>query len=289
MMKARGLIISLVATAAVVFAAWTSIFVLRESQQFCGRGYSEVGDGTAHAYLINLDQSKDRLAEITPKLQSLGMDYTRIPGVYGRGMSIEEKDSLVNRSKYLRLMHGNIGDGTIGCYLSHIKVWESFLESNYSYAVVFEDDADFVPNDLKNVVDALIKHKDSWDVVTFDYIHYGHPMKILALHDDASHSLVRFRTRVGNTGCYLINRKAAIRLLRKSLPIVMPVDHYFVRAWEFGLRFAGVNPKVVHQAPSVSVRKQMDTQETVATWCRISSTIYQAFSQAATCIHAYLQ
>ncbi|MDR2458749.1 MAG: glycosyltransferase family 25 protein [Holosporales bacterium] len=278
---------SLITTAVVAFISWTNIFVLQDSKQFCERKYLEAGDGSVHAYLINLDKSKDRLAEITPKLQTLCINYTRIPGVYGKDLSLEEKDRLVSRRRYLRFMHGRIGDGTVGCYLSHIKVWESFLESNCSYAVVFEDDADFVPGDLKRIVDALIKHKDRWDIVTFDYLHYGHPMKTLDLHEDSS--LVRFRTRVGNTGCYLINRRAASRLLRKSLPIMMPIDHYFVRSWEFGLKFAGVSPKVVHQTQSTSVRKQMDRQEPVAVRYRILSTVYQIFSQAATCVYAYMQ
>ncbi|MDR1609344.1 MAG: glycosyltransferase family 25 protein [Holosporales bacterium] len=288
MMRIRYLIVSLVTTLVVGYMAWTNIFVLHDSKPYREREYSPEGDGSVHAYLINLDQSKDRLAEITPKLQNLGISYTRIPGVYGRGLSSEEKDQLVNRHRYLSLMHGNIGDGTVGCYLSHIKVWETFLESKSSYAIVFEDDADFVPSDLKDVIDELIKCKDRWDVVTFDYLHYGHPMKILDLSQDANGSLVKFRTRVGNTGCYLINRKAAISLLKKSLPIAMPVDHYFVRSWELGLKFTGVMPKVVHQRPSASIRKQMDSRDTVSLRYKISSTIYQIFSQAATCVYAYL-
>jgi hypothetical protein len=46
----------------------------------------------------------------------------------------------------------------------------------------------------------------------------------------------------------MINRKGAKNLLEKALPIKMPVDHYFTRDWELGIKFTGVeNPNLVHQ------------------------------------------
>jgi hypothetical protein len=45
----------------------------------------------------------------------------------------------------------------------------------------------------------------------------------------------------------MINRQAAHKLLKKFYPIKMPLDHYFTSAWEFGLKFAGVEPRMVFQ------------------------------------------
>ncbi|MDR1365106.1 MAG: glycosyltransferase family 25 protein [Holosporales bacterium] len=287
MIPVRRIVISTITILVLVVVVRYNAFVLQDSPQFCMKEYSESGDGTIHAYLINLDKSEDRLAKITPKLHQLGINFTRIPGVYGKALGDDEKNRLTDRSKYLRFMHNHIGDGTIGCYLSHVKVWESFVESDYSYAVVFEDDASFVPDELRRAIDNLTECKDEWDIVTFDYIHYGHPRKIRDLDSETASSLVKFRTRVGNAGCYLINRKAAIRLLQKSLPIMMPVDHYYVRSWEFGLKFTGVTPQIVHQDSATSIRMQMDNQSSVSIKYKILSTIHQIFSQIMTCMSAY--
>ncbi|MDR1332868.1 MAG: glycosyltransferase family 25 protein [Holosporales bacterium] len=330
------------------------IFVLRDSPKFDEKVYSAVGNGSVHAYFINLEQSKDRLTKLLPKLQKLGIEFTRIPGVYGAALSDDEKEAVADRRTYIRLMHNPLGDGTIGCYLSHINAWKAFLESEHSYAMIFEDDVEFVPDSLRHAIDTLVKNSHLWDIITFDYIHYGHPRQLISLPTNPPESvscfvdpvlecsctsvytpllrsvspsnnpdsggfncnpqsvcridsglqcsgtpflgrvcpnpisIVKFRTRVGNAGCYLINRKAAIKLLSKALPIMMPVDHYFVRSWEFGLRFVGVAPKLVSQDSSVSIRKQQDHKARVPIKYRILSVIHQALSQAATCIYAYL-
>jgi GR25 family glycosyltransferase involved in LPS biosynthesis len=46
--------------------------------------------------------------------------------------------------------------GEIGCLLSHLKIWKSFVETpnNYNYCVIFEDDCNFLGdlNDINNIL-----------------------------------------------------------------------------------------------------------------------------------------
>ena len=236
--------------------------------------YSNEGDGSLHVYLLNLDQSTGRLANVKPLIEGLGYSYTRISAIYGKELSQKYRNSVTNPAKYKLLMHNDIGAGTIGCYLSHINIWKEFLQSRHSYALIFEDDVEFEPKKLKKLVDLLITSSDAWDLVNIDVNRHGFSRPVKQLSQ--LFRLVKFRVRVGNTSCYLVNRKAAIALLQKSLPIAMPVDHYMMRPWEFDIKIRGVTPQIVHQSFGDSEIKNQEKQaQQVSFWYKVTSLLYQ--------------
>lgn len=243
--------------------------------------YSLDGDGTLHVYLLNLDKSTDRLANVKPLIEGLGYPYTRISAVYGKELPQEYRESVTNSSKYKILMHNEIGVGTIGCYLSHIKIWQEFLKSNHSYALIFEDDVEFEPKKLRNLTGILLSSSQEWDLVNIDVNRHGFSKPVKQLSQ--LFRLVKFRARVGNTSCYLINRKAALELLRRSLPISMPVDHYMMRSWEFGLKMRGVTPQIVHQSFGDSeIKSQEKRRSKISFIYKITSLLYQIAADAMT-------
>ena len=197
------------------------------------------------AYIINLDRSKERWAYIKPQVDQLGLPVERISAVDGKALSQEEVAKSVDFVTF-RGFHHPPSRGTIGCSLSHIKTWKAFLESNYEYALVFEDDVSFDPVKLRAVVNQLIDIPTYWDITTFDIRSHGIPLPIKSLQDNQK--LVVYLSSVANAGTYLINRKAATRLLAKAFPLKMDVDFYYTRGWEFGLKFTGIeNPRLAHQ------------------------------------------
>lgn len=249
--------------------------------------YNTVGDGTLQVYFINLDKSTERLAHITPKMESLGYSFSRVPAVYGKSLDASYKDSVVNYSKYKRLMHNEIGNGTIGCYLSHVKTWTEFLNSNHSYALIFEDDVDFEPAKLKTLIDILVRKSGEWDMVNIDVNRHGFAKPVTRL--SRLFKLVQFRSRVANTSCYIINRNAANELLKKALPIAMPVDHFTMRPWEFGIKIRGVTPQIVHQSFGDSEIAQQESKSTNIPFIyKVTSLFYQITADIMTCISAYL-
>lgn len=203
------------------------------------------------AYIINLDRSQDRYQDVRPLVHDLEIPFERLPAVNGYALSEAELKNLVDFKTYQLFFKEPPKNGTIGCTLSHIKAWEAFLKSNFEYAIIFEDDVVFEPTKLRSAIDELIKHSSYWDINNFEIHHRGLPITIKKLKDDQK--LVNYLFPVTHTGAYMINRKAAIRLLEKALPIKMPVDHYFTRTWELGLIFTGVeNPRLVHQKEGFS-------------------------------------
>ena len=235
--------------------------------------YSQDGDGTLKVYFINLDKSTERLANIEPLIKQLNFPYTRISAIYGKDLSKEYRHSVTNAQKYKILMNNEIGVGTIGCYLSHVNTWKEFLRSGHSYALIFEDDVEFEPSKLRKLIDFLVKSSNDWDMVNIDVNRHGFATPVKQL--SRLFRLVKFRACVANASCYLINRKSAIELVKRALPISMPVDHYMMRPWEFGISIRGITPQIVHQSFGDSEIKKLDHKNNVSPLYTITSLMYQ--------------
>ncbi len=218
--------------------------------------FSITGGEGVGAYIINLDRSKERYESIKPYVAQLQLPTERIEAVDGSKLSEEDIKEKVDLESCRIFLGHTPKRGTIGCSFSHIKVWQTFLKSNYKYALVFEDDVSFEPNKLKIVMEDVLKNSNLWDVVNFEiHSHPRMPVSIKTLVNH--HQLCLYLSKSTHTGCYMINRKAAKHLLQKALPIKMPVDHYFTRSWELGIRYTGVeNPMLVHQTFGDSDIKQ---------------------------------
>jgi glycosyl transferase family 25 len=203
------------------------------------------------AYIINLERSSDRYFEVKPLVNQLEIPFERIAAIEGAHLSDSEINQLVDFDTYQHFFKQLPKKGTMGCSLSHIKAWQTFLNSHFEYALIFEDDVRFDAKTLKVTIDDLIEHNSYWDINSFELHHRGLPITIKSLKNDQK--LVNYLLPVTHTGAYMINRKAAKRLLEKALPIKMPVDHYFTRVWELGLIFTGIeNPRLVYQKQGFS-------------------------------------
>ncbi|WP_162480271.1 glycosyltransferase family 25 protein, partial [Holospora elegans] len=90
-------------------------------------------------YVINLDRAKDRWNKIMPKLSEFSdFNIRRIVTIDGK----YENFSHISFELYqtFRNFGHPLSTGTIGCYLSHVKVWEKFYSSQKDYCLVLEDD-----------------------------------------------------------------------------------------------------------------------------------------------------
>jgi GR25 family glycosyltransferase involved in LPS biosynthesis len=249
-------------------------FVLEVDPEMKGEDQSRAiphHQGGIIAYIINLDRSKERYEYVKPNVDRLGIPSERISAVEGQALSDKEINEIVDMQTYFDFLGHFPKKGTIGCSLSHIKAWKALLDSPFEYAVIFEDDVRFDPLKLHSVIAELIKIDQDWDITIFEVNHRGLPLMIKSLTD--GQKLVIYLAEVSHTGAYMLNRKAAKKLLEKSLPIKMPIDHYFTRAWEFGLKFTGIeNPRLVRQAYGTSeinkTHQLSQEQSNVFSWIR---------------------
>lgn len=201
------------------------------------------------SYVINLDRSKSRYEYVKPAVTALGFPVERVSGIDGNLLSLEEMNLKVDWFAWKQIEGAPPLLGAVGCALSHIKAWKTFLESDAEYGIFFEDDVSFNSLELRQTIDQILQNNKLWDVVTL-YTE-GTPLTLKKLNKDQK--LVVYPRQVIFAVAYIMNRHAARQLLSKSMPLKMPIDWFFTRGWELNLRFTGIEPIIVKHSFDDSV------------------------------------
>lgn len=218
-------------------------------------------------FLINLDRSSDRLATIAPELSALcaalGIEWERISAIDGATLALPNP-ALVDESAFRRRHHALLRRGEVGCYLSHHAALTRFLATDDELGLILEDDVT-LSDDLQQVLGALSACPDQWDLVK---LFATHPAGIIPRHRlGGRYRLVSLAFRHGSAAAYVVNRKAAARLVAGLLPMTVPYDHEFDRAWKYGLKLRAVMPFPVsrHRWPSlIGVSSRVDPTKRAA-------------------------
>ena len=212
-------------------------------------------------YFINMDKSKERLNHMLPYVQGLGLSFERIPGVDGNKLSDEEINEVLDTKMYAQyaMEQDSIPRGVVGCSLSHLKAWEAFINSRYKFALIFEDDVTFDPELLRKMISELtVKDPQKWDIATFLKNKTGSTVTMHDLFDGYVMNL-DFMSLSGSNA-YILNRKAAADFINYFYPIKIPLDGYFARPWEFGMKFVSIEPFIVHHASGLRSESSRTTR-----------------------------
>lgn len=171
-------------------------------------------------WLINLERSTHRHESMTLRLATLGLDYTRFSAIDGKA----EWDRLLpdlNAQAFRMNVGREVLPGEIGCYASHLAVWQALINSPHDVALILEDDVVF-HDDFLTAVEKALSVQDRWDVVKLNCIRAKQPVK---QHTVGRYNLNAYVGAFTGTGAYLITRRFAATQLPKMLPIVRPIDH----------------------------------------------------------------
>jgi glycosyl transferase, family 25 len=189
-------------------------------------------------FVINLDRSHDRLRTISAQLLAAGIPYRRFPAVDGRFVSADNIH-VFDRDAY-EFRHGkHASRNEIACYVSHLGALNAFLETDDESCMILEDDAILSP-DLARLLDRLDEKSAEWDMVFLYGNHSAMPLPLAKL--DRGRELVGYFARQSGAVAYLVNRRAAKAFVTRLLPMTLPYDLDFNRAWEHGIRIRGVLP-----------------------------------------------
>ena len=146
-----------------------------------------------------------------------------------------------------RLRHSGIDmrAGEMGCYLSHREIWKAFLAGDDELCLVLEDDVEIGP-DFAAVVNALCDDTRDWEFVrlTGVFPRTAFPLRRVA----GEHFLVNYLAQPNGTQGYLLNRRAARRLVDYTADMAHAIDMAIDREWEHGVNIMGVVPgPISHQ------------------------------------------
>jgi len=141
--------------------------------------YIEIEREQIDVYVINLAKNKDRLDLITHlynKSDLKNIPFIRIDAINGKEIDVEPYVTPrvysgivdIENNNGQRYHHSQITRGAVGCYLSHLKIYEQIQQSYDSkpYALILEDDAWFNENIYKSGIRYLYKNiPQDWDIV----------------------------------------------------------------------------------------------------------------------------
>ncbi len=113
-------------------------------------------------FVINLERSTERLANITASLSVEGIEFEPIAAIDGLTLSDTEQMQKI-RSRSRHYFGKALSSGEVGCYLSQIACLERFLSSDANHCLILEDDAAPTPlasNYLKALIEDICAAKD---------------------------------------------------------------------------------------------------------------------------------
>jgi glycosyl transferase family 25 len=164
---------------------------------------TERGELPLKVYVINLERSADRLAQLRIEFARVGVPFERIAGVDGAALDPAELHAFRNTRA-----EGNPDGwlpGEIGCFLSHFEVWRRIAAAADPWAAVFEDDVR-VATDLKPLLASGEWIPGSADVVRLEA---NRPMRLTEGRPiEAAPNRKVFRALSGTAGAagYIIAR-----------------------------------------------------------------------------------
>lgn len=204
---------------------------------------TETGDAVARpacgvsVVVINLDRDSDRLSFMTAQLNRLGLPFTRFPGIVGADLPSDLHDYFTSGEG------GFLSVGEVGCYASHLAVYEAIENGSIAAPVLVLEDDVALPDDLP----ALLRDLCHALPAGWDFVRLSSPSKrayVTAAKLGSERALVRYSISPGSNGALLVSASGA-RRFTKRIARRLPIDQDNRRLWEFDLQLYGVEPAPV--------------------------------------------
>jgi collagen beta-1,O-galactosyltransferase len=103
--------------------------------------------GFDQIFLINLERRPERREKMEEILRLVGIEFKRIEAIDGHKLSQKQISEIKFLPGYFDPFHRRpMKLGEIGCFLSHLKIWEEIVGNGLQRAIVLEDDVRFTAN-----------------------------------------------------------------------------------------------------------------------------------------------
>lgn len=191
-------------------------------------------------FLINLDKNADRLAFMDGQLRRMGIEYERIPAIYGAALTEDEKR---NRCRLLRSRIAKgapMTDGEIGCALTHCGIYRRMVADNTQAALILEDDV-ILSKDFPAVLSEAADYIDPIKKQVVVFSDYNVPFD-----KRPTNGIVK----TGKASCadaYIITLPAASCVLAANTPVKTVADAWTRWSKRYGIDLYRAFPTTVQQ------------------------------------------
>ena len=196
-------------------------------------------------YVINLETSVERRARLGQLLAALGVEHEFFRAIDGRAGATAFEACDVRQ---YQLNTGRMpSDGEVGCYASHLRLWQRCAAANESL-VVMEDDAEPQPAFAAalEVARGLIAR---YGFLRFEYDGPGQPARTRPLETVGAFTAHYFVKYPYGAMCYALSPPVARAFVAASRELRAPVDQFIKRCWELGQPLYGLLPYTVREGP----------------------------------------
>jgi len=209
-------------------------------ERYTSQGGQPLVEAEVPMYVISLKAYPDKLTQFYKNFAEVGLtpnDIHWVEAVVGKDLDLSQV-SITDKARYDLNMGKRCSNlsfstmGSIGCYLSHVKVWKTFLDTGKDYCIVFEDDTKptsyFTYDNIVYLLEFLNKVK-----VDICMLYYS-PNRIMTktlvspmpYPPGDSIRLYRSSLLMYGTNAYLISRDYILRLLDKVFPMEVQIDGF---------------------------------------------------------------
>jgi glycosyl transferase family 25 len=183
-------------------------------------------------YVINLDRSRDRWERLCRQAVEYDLHITRIPAIDGRIIAEAER---VDFHPHSFIYHNGrkLLAGEYGCYRSHLIALEQFVASGDRMAIIMEDDVELNERLIPRAIAAMESVQGARLVKLVNHRLVG----FKSIRETAENDVVGrcLHGPQGSAACYIVNRKAAKKLLTTLKPMLLPYDVALERGWSTGV------------------------------------------------------
>ncbi len=192
---------------------------------------------TVPIYVINMKCCKDRWLETQNKLNTLNINAQRFDATIGRELSEQEIKIWYCPKKNNKQYHRDLTSGEIGCYISHMRVWQKIVDEALPMCVILEDDLS-IQSSFSRIIEAAEKLQN-WDFIKLS------DSRNLAFVDtqslESKFVLGNYLKAPSGAQGYMLSLEGAKKLLRRK-PFFRPVDVDMQFHSEIGLNMIGIKP-----------------------------------------------
>tara|TARA_B100001175_G_scaffold279081_1_gene256068 strand:- start:985 stop:1743 length:759 start_codon:yes stop_codon:yes gene_type:complete len=197
-------------------------------------------------YVVNLKKDLNRKQNIINELQKQNIqNYEIIDAVNGNKLTSKEITSYTFKNKTgNNPWNTKMSPTQIGCALSHIKIYHKFIETEFKFALILEDDAIFIEkleDELQNFIIKSFKYKKQIILLSELKQFYSKPLNKFKKYELVDVSNAFF------THAYFINKDAAKSIISFNYPIKTIADNFVLFKLYCGIKITGINPFIIDQ------------------------------------------
>ena len=168
-------------------------------------------------------------------MQKISLPWTFLDAVDGSALVVPPVEYKSNKVK--RLQGYALTPNEIGCYLSHKEAWKRCLEKNIP-TLILEDDF-VLSSNFEKILNSLLNEVTEWSFVRLQGLYEVDFKKVL---EQSEFTLVKNQGDAVGATAYLLKPSVAARLIKHSVDIYEPVDHFLEHYQKHGLEFLAIRP-----------------------------------------------